>query len=335
MRDFAGRVLDIAADGLTRRAQLNSAGDNEGGFLDPLRDVVATGMTPADRLLARYQWRVERRRVPHLRGIQLLMDMPIQSRRTLYPAIEPYETGMLDVGDGHSLYWELCGNPERQAGRVPSRRTRRRIEPRPSAAVQSGQVQDPRLRPARLRQVDALCRASRHNTTWDLVDDIEKLRTEVVEGRQVAGVRRQLGLDARARLCRDTIRSASPSSCCAASSCSTSMRSTGCTRKAAPRRSIPTSSRNSSPPFPEDERGDLVEAYRKRLTSDDKDEQLARRQGVEQVGRRHRHAASQSRDDRAFHQPRGRGRRRADRESLHGEPRLARGRPAAARRDRS
>jgi glutamate--cysteine ligase len=54
MRDFAGRVLDIAADGLTRRAKLNSAGDNEGGFLDPLRDVVATGMTPADRLLARY-----------------------------------------------------------------------------------------------------------------------------------------------------------------------------------------------------------------------------------------------------------------------------------------
>jgi glutamate--cysteine ligase len=54
MRDFAARVLDIAAGGLTRRAQLNSAGDNEGGFLDPLRDVIATGMTPADRLLAKY-----------------------------------------------------------------------------------------------------------------------------------------------------------------------------------------------------------------------------------------------------------------------------------------
>lgn len=54
MRDFAARVLDIAADGLSRRAQLNSAGDNEGGFLDPLRDVLATGMTPADRLLARF-----------------------------------------------------------------------------------------------------------------------------------------------------------------------------------------------------------------------------------------------------------------------------------------
>jgi glutamate--cysteine ligase len=54
MQDFAGRVLEIAAAGLTRRAKLNSAGDNEGGFLDPLHDVVATGMTPADRLLARY-----------------------------------------------------------------------------------------------------------------------------------------------------------------------------------------------------------------------------------------------------------------------------------------
>jgi len=55
MRDFAAQVLDISAGGLTRRARLNSAGDNEGGFLDPLRDVVATGMTPADRLLDRYQ----------------------------------------------------------------------------------------------------------------------------------------------------------------------------------------------------------------------------------------------------------------------------------------
>ena len=55
MKDFAGRVLDISAGGLTRRARLNSAGDNEGGFLDPLREVVATGITPADRLLNKYE----------------------------------------------------------------------------------------------------------------------------------------------------------------------------------------------------------------------------------------------------------------------------------------
>ncbi len=59
MRDFAARVLEVSASGLTRRARLNSAGDNEGGFLDPLRDVIASGMTPADRMLARYhgEWK--------------------------------------------------------------------------------------------------------------------------------------------------------------------------------------------------------------------------------------------------------------------------------------
>src|SRR5262245_39553196 len=28
-----------------------------------------------------------------------------------FPAIEPYDSGMLDVGDGHQVYWECCGNP--------------------------------------------------------------------------------------------------------------------------------------------------------------------------------------------------------------------------------
>jgi glutamate--cysteine ligase len=55
LRDFADQVLDIAAGGLTRRARLNSAGDNEGGFLDPLREVVSTGITPADRLLNKFE----------------------------------------------------------------------------------------------------------------------------------------------------------------------------------------------------------------------------------------------------------------------------------------
>jgi glutamate--cysteine ligase len=54
MQEFSAKVLQIASDGLTRRNMLNSAGDNEGGFLDPLRDVVLSGMTPADRLLAKY-----------------------------------------------------------------------------------------------------------------------------------------------------------------------------------------------------------------------------------------------------------------------------------------
>ena len=28
-----------------------------------------------------------------------------------YPVTEPYESGRLPVGDGHHVYWELCGNP--------------------------------------------------------------------------------------------------------------------------------------------------------------------------------------------------------------------------------
>ena len=29
----------------------------------------------------------------------------------LYPDIEPYDHGMLDVGDGNRVYWETSGNP--------------------------------------------------------------------------------------------------------------------------------------------------------------------------------------------------------------------------------
>jgi proline iminopeptidase len=30
---------------------------------------------------------------------------------TTYPEVEPYDRGMLDVGDGDLVYWETCGNP--------------------------------------------------------------------------------------------------------------------------------------------------------------------------------------------------------------------------------
>ena len=85
------------------------------------------------------------------------MDMPTPQRRTLYPEIEPYEIGHLDVGDGHSLYWELCGNPDGKPvvflhggpGGGSSPDHRRQFDP--------DALQHPGVRPARLRQVDALC----------------------------------------------------------------------------------------------------------------------------------------------------------------------------------
>ncbi|TPG22522.1 glutamate--cysteine ligase [Sphingomonas koreensis] len=54
LRDIATEVLDIAGAGLSARARLNSSGDNESGFLDPLREIVRTGKVPAQALLDRY-----------------------------------------------------------------------------------------------------------------------------------------------------------------------------------------------------------------------------------------------------------------------------------------
>ncbi|AHE56323.1 glutamate--cysteine ligase [Sphingomonas sanxanigenens] len=54
LRDLAPRILEIAGAGLTARARLNGAGDSENGFLDPLREVVASGKVPAEVLLERY-----------------------------------------------------------------------------------------------------------------------------------------------------------------------------------------------------------------------------------------------------------------------------------------
>jgi proline iminopeptidase len=28
-----------------------------------------------------------------------------------YPPVEPYDQGLLDVGDGILVYWETCGSP--------------------------------------------------------------------------------------------------------------------------------------------------------------------------------------------------------------------------------
>ena len=36
----------------------------------------------------------------------------LRREATLYPPIEPYATGMLDVGDGQRIYWEECGRPD-------------------------------------------------------------------------------------------------------------------------------------------------------------------------------------------------------------------------------
>ncbi len=54
LKDIAGEVMAIARAGLNARSKLNSSGDNETIFLDPLDEIVASGKVPAQRLLDKF-----------------------------------------------------------------------------------------------------------------------------------------------------------------------------------------------------------------------------------------------------------------------------------------
>ena len=54
LQDLAREVLAISRQGLNARAQLNSSGDNETGFLETLDEIVESGKVPAQRLLDMY-----------------------------------------------------------------------------------------------------------------------------------------------------------------------------------------------------------------------------------------------------------------------------------------
>jgi len=103
------------------------------------------------------------------------MDAMSPKRRMLYPAIEPYESGMLDVGDGHSLYWERCGTRGGKpvvmlhggpgAGCSPDHR--RQFDPERYDILLFDQRGCGRSTPHASLEA---------NTTWHLVEDIERLR---------------------------------------------------------------------------------------------------------------------------------------------------------------
>ena len=98
------------------------------------------------------------------------------SRRTLYPEIEPYESGLLDVGDGHELYWERCGTP----GAKPV--VFLHGGPGTGCSPDHRRQFDPQLYDILLFDQRGSGRSTPHasleaNTTWHLVDDIERLRT--------------------------------------------------------------------------------------------------------------------------------------------------------------
>ena len=201
------------------------------------------------------------------------MDMPASRRRTLYPEIEPYETGRLDVGDGHSLYWELCGNRDGKPvvflhggpGGGSSPDHRRQFNPDKYQILVFDQRGCGRSTP--YASLEA-------NTTWDLVEDIEKLRTQVskVEKWQVFGgswgstLALAYAQKYPERVSELVLRGIF---LLEASEVDWMYKEGGASQI------YPDKFDEFVALIPEGERGDLVEAYRKRLTSDDKEVQLA------------------------------------------------------------
>lgn len=111
--------------------------------------------------------------------------------RTPYPAIEPYETGMLPVPHGNELYYEQVGNPDGKpvvfihggpgGGCQPEHR--RMFDPTAYRIVLFDQRGCGRSRP---HIADGA--SLEHNTTQNLVSDIEALREHLgIDAWQVFG----------------------------------------------------------------------------------------------------------------------------------------------------
>jgi proline iminopeptidase len=99
----------------------------------------------------------------------------IETRRSLYPEIEPYDSGFLQVSPLHRIYYEQCGNPQGKPavflhggpGAGCNAKSRRFFDPKHYRIVLFDQRGCGRSTP-HAELVD--------NTTWHLAADIEKLR---------------------------------------------------------------------------------------------------------------------------------------------------------------
>ena len=107
--------------------------------------------------------------------------------RTLYPELEPFDSGVLAVDARHRLYYEQCGNPAGKPvvllhggpGAGCSAKMRRFHDPAKYRIVLFDQRGSGRSTP----HADLV-----DNTTWDLVADIERLREHLgIERWQVFG----------------------------------------------------------------------------------------------------------------------------------------------------
>ena len=105
----------------------------------------------------------------------LMANSPMEN---LYPPIEPFRSGWLDVGDGHEIYFEESGNPDGKAcvfvhggpGGGSSPEARQFFDPERYRIVVFDQRGCGQSRPHASLEA---------NTTWHLVADMERLRDKL------------------------------------------------------------------------------------------------------------------------------------------------------------
>ncbi|ODS00071.1 proline iminopeptidase [Methyloceanibacter methanicus] len=200
------------------------------------------------------------------------MNTPTEPQRfPLYPATVPFRSGRLKVSGGHELHFEECGSPVGKPVVV--------LHGGPGAGVAPvmRRFHDPRLYRIVLFDQRGCGRslphaAIEHNTTWDLVADMEALRAHLdIETWQVFGGSWGSALAlAYAQTHPDRVRELILRGIFL-------MRRSeldwfyrdGCNWL------FPEAFAEFTRAIPENERGDLIGAYYKRLTSPDEDVRLA------------------------------------------------------------
>lgn len=190
--------------------------------------------------------------------------------RGLYPEIEPYESGHLDVGDGHSIRWERCGTK----GATPA--VFLHGGPGGGYSPAHRRLFDPARYDVVLFDQRGCGRSTPHasleaNTTWHLVADIERLR-EMVGAKKWVVFGGSWG--STLALAYAETHPERVSALIVRGIYTLTKAELDWYYQFGVSEMFPDKWERFVEPIPEEERGDMIAAYRRRLVGEDKAEQL-------------------------------------------------------------
>jgi proline iminopeptidase len=190
--------------------------------------------------------------------------------RSLYPEIEPFETGFLETGEGHRVYWERVGTK----GAKPA--VFLHGGPGGGFSPKHRRLFDPALYDVILFDQRGCGRSTpyaslENNTTWHLVADIERLR-------EMIGVEKWLvfggSWGSTLALAYTQTHASRVSELVVRGIYMLTKAELDWYYQFGVSEMFPEKWEGFIAPIPEAERGDMVAAYRKRLVGEDREEQL-------------------------------------------------------------